>query len=365
MKHLLTALIASLFLVLPLNADEPSQTISVRVIDHEDKPISGVSLYSKVGSARAESVTDSLGLASFTVQAQPDAERVWIWPSDTSFQLVNRHRAVKEQPEPDPAALSSYAFDFVYDFDLNQSADGEFTIRVPQTVQCKVKLSVSGISAAGPLGYALQRQGGPYHPWRRPGLGQTDGLNERGFFLRSSLPVVRAQATRIGLFAQGRCYIVELDADRTDAENLSIEVPEPEYTGRRGTIRSLVSDDSDRLRFFLIALNGDHAQEVQLTPARRDSTDGNGRILRASVPSGEFYVDPHSPRNWAWSSDISAANLWSPGSVFDTLLRLRRGEDLPHLKRITIPEGGTVELSTEDFLDPPAETETPAEANPR
>lgn len=45
----------------------------------------------------------------------------------------------------------------------------------------------------------------------------------------------------------------------------------------------------------------------------------------------------------------------------DTLLRLRRGEDLPHLKRITIPEGGTVELSSEDFLDPPADEPQPAD----
>ncbi|MFB3431703.1 MAG: hypothetical protein ABL309_12335 [Phycisphaerales bacterium] len=52
-------------------------------------------------------------------------------------------------------------------------------------------------------------------------------------------------------------------------------------------------------------------------------------------------------------------------SLPDTLLRLRRGEDLPHLKRITIPEGGTVELSSEDFLDPPAEADQPQAADPR
>ena len=52
---------------------------------------------------------------------------------------------------------------------------------------------------------------------------------------------------------------------------------------------------------------------------------------------------------------------WHDGSALDTMLRLRRGEDLPHLKRITIPEDATVELSTEDFLDPPSEV-PPAEA---
>lgn len=52
-------------------------------------------------------------------------------------------------------------------------------------------------------------------------------------------------------------------------------------------------------------------------------------------------------------------------SLPDTMLRLRRGEDLSHLKRITIPEGGTVELSSEDFLDPPAEADQPQPADPR
>ncbi|XHC24658.1 hypothetical protein ABWH91_10285 [Phycisphaerales bacterium ac7] len=52
-------------------------------------------------------------------------------------------------------------------------------------------------------------------------------------------------------------------------------------------------------------------------------------------------------------------------SLLDTMLRLRRGEDLPHLKRITIPAGGTVELSTEDILDPPAEADQPQPADPR
>jgi hypothetical protein len=62
-----------------------------------------------------------------------------------------------------------------------------------------------------------------------------------------------------------------------------------------------------------------------------------------------------------WERDAFGPDFWSPGSVFDTMLRLRRGEDLPHLKRITIPEGATVELSTEDFLDPPADKPQPAD----
>ena len=68
-----------------------------------------------------------------------------------------------------------------------------------------------------------------------------------------------------------------------------------------------------------------------------------------------------------WGRDHHGPDFWSPGSVFDTMLRLRRGDDLPHLKRITIPEGGTVELSSEDFLDPPAEAEAdqPQPADPR
>ena len=73
------------------------------------------------------------------------------------------------------------------------------------------------------------------------------------------------------------------------------------------------------------------------------------------VPAGDYLVVRDAIPQTGLGHDH-----WHDGSALDTLLRLRRGEDLPHLKRITIPEGATVELSTEDFLDPPTEV-PPAE----
>ncbi|MFG0291978.1 MAG: hypothetical protein ACF8MJ_02360 [Phycisphaerales bacterium JB050] len=370
MKHLLTALIATLVLVLPLHADEPTQTISVRVIDHEGSPIGGLALKAKVGSVRAKSVTDSSGLATFSVQVQPDADSVWIWPFDSSFELVSLHGAATDQPEPDPVAFSSYAFDRVTQFDLEDFAGGPVTIRAPQTVRSEVRLYVSGFSAAGPVGYALQRRGGAQYSWSRPGSGRIYDVDEGGSFLRSSVPLVQGRASLVALYAQGRYHIVELDAVKTNSENLMIEVPDPESLVSQGKIRSPVVDQAVRIRFCLIAVDGGYAREVQLTPEKGSSVSGRGHILRASarVPSGEFYIDSREQRLGSGPYDACGPNLWSPNSVFDTMLRLRRGEDLPHLKRITITEGETVEISPDDYTLPPTNdqpADQPQPANPR
>lgn len=372
MKHLLTALIATLFLILPLHADEPTQTISVRVVDHEDKPISGLALYAKVGSARADSVTDSSGLASFTIQAQPDVDSVWIWPFDSSFIALRRVDADAAQPEPDPGVLSQYAFDRVTRFDLEDFAEGPVTIRAPESLQCMVRMYVSGISAAGPFNWGLQCRGDTNLRWSRPGVGLYVGSDEKGSYLRSSLPIARHQPATIALFAQGLFHLVEIDAEQTTRgiAFVAIENVDGQSIERfgfadfsavpKGEIRCPLDEDTTAIRFCLIPVDGEHAREVWLMRRlARTANDGqtHQRHATARVPSGEYFIYPLNRDGMYWERGAFGLDYWSPGSVFDTMLRLRRGEDLPHLKRITIPEGGTVELSSEDFLDPPAEAE--------
>ncbi len=365
MKHLLTALFAALFLVLPLHAEEPTEMISLRVIDHEGEPISGLALKAKVGSARADAVTDESGIASFTVPEQPDADSVWIWPFDSSFTPLTRARVDAAQPEPDLTAFSSYAFDRATRFDLDELAEDPFTMRTPESVQCMVRLYVVGISAKALDIEALQCRGGPNMRWSRPGLGLYFGSDESGPYLRSFLPIARHQPAQIAAFAQGRFHLVELDEEQTKQGLVRVEVesvdplPSTHHAVPSGEILCPLEDDSAVIRFCLIPVDGDHAREVWLRRERLPTK--SGRIphpqARATVPSGDFLILPRNRNGMYWERDAFGPDFWSPGSVFDTMLRLRRGEDLPHLKRITIPEGGTVELSTEDFLDPPTEPE--------
>jgi hypothetical protein len=333
------------------------------VIDHEGEPISGLVLAAKVGSARADSVTDASGIASFTVPVQPDAASVWIWPVDD----VPRRRegANTTQPEPNREILSSYAFDRVTQFDLDELADGPLTIRVSESVQCMLRVYVPGVSSGIFIQEGLQSRGGPCLKWSRPDKGSYFGGGGERPYIGSSLPIARHQPAQIAVTAQGRFYLVELDAEQTARSVLLVDIDNVDDVPLNGEIWCPLDDDTKVIRICLIPVDGNHAREVWLTRVRvrTESDQTKPPQARAMVPSGDYFVFPMNRHGMYWERDTFGLDLWSPGSVFDTMLRLRRAEDLPHLKRITIPEGGTVELSTEDFIDPPAHT--PPQTDPR
>ena len=209
MKHLLTALITMLVLALPLLADEPAQTISVRVIDHEGEPISSIPIKSMAGSAKAESVTDDTGLAQFDLELVTKAQTVLVWPHGSLYFPERRAGSSNSQPEVDLTLFDRYAFDRVTRFDIDAFGKETLVIQVPESVQCNIRVYPSEIAAMAPRSYGLQRRGGPRLKWERHGgdpFGWFDGESQP-WSVVTSLPIPRGEAAQIAVKVDSRFYV--------------------------------------------------------------------------------------------------------------------------------------------------------------
>jgi len=359
MKHLLTALIAALVLVLPLHADEPAQTISVRVIDHEGNPISGLALSVEVGEQAVHSFTDEAGLLrplslrlgfetpiSVTVQAEnwirlgfsPMGNIAVLSSADRSHagEVVSRHSEL----------VRSYAFDSVTYFEADDIVDGVVTMQAPEAVRCNVRLRLDEWplpETAGRLrpGWSLWRIGS--NAMRISEQEFTDSIARDApdgkVVSEHVIMVPRGQRTLIAARYNHEYHLIEIEQELAEDGAFEVDFDIPQQTEPVARVNFLLRADDTASGYHLVRADAKSAQWLPVIRISNSNDQAIDREFNFDIPSGEYLILP----------------LGTPWS--DTLLRLRRGEDLPHLKRITIPEGGTVELSSEVFLDPPAEPE--------
>jgi len=377
MKHLLTALIAALVLVLPLYADEPTQRVSVRVIDHEGRPVVGLALSVSSGEHTYYGLTDEDGVMTTSVKVPAYGRSAIIRPQPEEFVVLGDFRGSTttiSSSKPDSyqsqllakhsEILKTHSIDKATPVSSIDLVDGIFTLQLPESVRCSVNIRFSGLSAHGTDGWwLLRRDGLPRH--LRSGVPHALGVNwERGgpsvdHVLREAVVIPSGDRTPIGFLRLSDCFLLDVSIDDDRQRQLSIEFESPRLRPAYATVHFNSAAGAGQYGHFLVSADGARGSALDLNPFNPfENLDPRGMLRTHHIDHGEYLMVSAPARS-------GIGFLWSPDSVFDTMLRLRRGEDLPHLKRITIPEGGTVELSTEDFLDPPAETETPAEANPR
>jgi len=369
MKPLLTTLIAALFLVLPLHADDPTQTISVRVIDHEGSPVSHLGLKVSIGEHQSYGRTDSEGVLHTSWAISQDDQSVKVMPRpEREFMIhgqVYHYRfyidgsEFREDRQYRPATYTALPAMHLLCLSNTLSAtdmvNGRYTLRLPPSVACILTLNTDE-SPSGDSRHlsGIQRSGGFWVPlYAVP--------KDSSSKIRFQVPM--GEVSEIGLIDSGIGRVISVNATNGREQSLEIDMTAP-HNAIECTVRWQVTDDNDRVAFCLVSESGDIAYVIR--SAHRaflgSSITSNFELKKyrsktISAAPGRYVLVPIPDK-----IDLNT-NFWAPGSVFDTLLRLRRGEELPHLKRITIPEGGTVELSSEDFLDPPADT--PPQTDPR
>lgn len=371
MKHLLTALIAAISVALPLHAYEPTQTISVRVIDHEGSPVSHLGLDVSIGEHQSFGRTNGEGVVRTSLPIPPDGQSVRVMPrpqSEFMFRGDVYHMrfdidgsGFREDRQYRPATYRALPAMHLLCLSNTLSAsdmvDGRYTLRLPPSVACTLTLNTDASPSADSRHLSgIQRSGGFWVPLYAVPKDSSSKIR---------FPVPTGEVSKIGLIDSGIGRLISIDATNEREQSAEIDMSAP-HNAIECTVRWQVTDNNDRMAFCLVSESGDIAYAIRSVyrPFLGSSITSNFELKKyrsktISAAPGRYVLVPMPDE-----IDLNT-NLWSPGSVFDTLLRLRRGEDLPHLKRITIPEGGTVELSSEDFLGPPAETETPAEADPR
>ncbi len=367
MKHLLTALIAALFFLLPLHADEPTPTISVRVIDHEGNPISGLALSVEVGEQAVHSYTDESGLlrplslrpgfdTPIRVRVQPENWiRLGFSPMGNIAVLSSTSRGeVGEIVSRHSQLVRSYALDGVTYFEADDIVDGVVTMQAPEAVRCTIRLRLEEWPIPEPAaslrpGWSLWRIGS--NAMRISEQEFTDSIArdtpDGRVVSEHVIMVPRGQRTLFAARYNHEYHLIEIEPELAENGAFEVDFDIPQQTEPVARVNFLLRADDTPSGYHLVRADAKSAQWLPVIRISNSNDQAIDREFNFDISSGEYLILP----------------LGTPWS--HTLLRLRRGEDLPHLKRITIPEGGTVELSTEDFLDPPAETETPAEPDPR
>ncbi|MFI4854632.1 MAG: hypothetical protein ACIAQF_06590 [Phycisphaerales bacterium JB065] len=366
MKPLLTTLIAALVFVLPLRADEPTQSIAVRVIDHAGNPISGLALSVEVGEQAVHSFTDEAGLLrplslrlgfetpiSVTIQAE-NWIRLGFSPMGNIAILSSADRGpTGEVVSRHSELVRSYAFDGVTYFEADDIVDGVVTMQAPEAARCTVRLRLDEWpipETPGSLrsGWLLWRIGGNAMQISEQEF--TDSIvrdaPDGEIVSEHVIMVPRGRRALIAARHNHEYYLIEIEPDSTEHGDFEVDFDIPLQTEPSARVKFLLRSDDTPSGYHLVRADAKSAQWLPVIRISNSNDQAIDREFNFDISSGEYLILP----------------LGTPWS--DTLLRLRRGEDLPHLKRITIPEGGTVELSSEDFIDPSAEA-PPAEADPR
>lgn len=381
MKPLLTALIAAIFLVLPLHADEPTQTISVRVIDHEGEPVVGLGLSVTSGEHTDYGLTGEDGVMTTSVAVPVYGRSAIVRPQPEHGVFLGDFRGsttlITETNRTDSYLpqllvkhrdlLKTYAIDRATPVSSTDLVEGIFTLQLPESVRCSVNIRFSGFDSHGTAGWWLLPRNGRSLDLRSEVpqvLGVDEDLDEGRnptairSVVRSSFSIPSGRRTPIGFCRLGECFLLDMDSERKEQGGVTIDFEVPGLQPGHAKVNFAVPAGTDRYGRFLVSSDGKYGRALDVNPSSVYQNESlEGITLSHALNQGEYVMVSVPAR-------AGIGHLWSPNSVFDTMLRLRRGEDLPHLKRITIPEGGTVELSSEDFLDPPADT-PPAEVDPR
>ena len=274
MKPLLTALIAALVLVLPLHADEPAQTVSVRVVDHEGRPVVGLGLSVTSGEHTDYGLTGEGGVMATSVAVPVHGRSAIVRPQPEEFVVLGDFRGSTTTISSSKAdsyqsqllakhseILKTYAIDRATPVSSTDLVDGIFTLQLPESVRCLINIRFSGLSSLGTEGWWLLPRNGRIVSLRSSvphALGLDEGRDSLTirYVVRSSLAIPARQRTPIGFCRLGDCFLLDVETDRKEHQDETIDFEVPDL--RAGHAKVIFSAPAGTTRYgrFLVSSDG-------------------------------------------------------------------------------------------------------------